>query len=100
VNRIQRRVMAGRRTLQVIDCHAEGEPARVVVGGLPHVPGTTMLEKRAHLRDYMDDLRKLLILEPRGYPCQNANFVFPSSHPDAGFGFVIAEQGSYGLNRT
>mmetsp|Transcript_13715 Transcript_13715/g.44795 ORF Transcript_13715/g.44795 Transcript_13715/m.44795 type:complete len:414 (+) Transcript_13715:89-1330(+) len=84
---------AGRRMLQVIDCHAAGEPARVVLGGLPRVPGTTMLEKREHMRDHMDALRKLLLLEPRGYPCQNANFVFPSEHPEADFGFVIAEQG-------
>lgn len=81
--------------LQVIDCHAAGEPARVVLGGLPRVPGTTMLEKREHMRDHMDALRKLLLLEPRGYPCQNANFVFPSEHPEADFGFVIAEQGQW-----
>ena len=32
--------------LQVVDCHAGGEPARVVVGGLPAVAGATMYEKR------------------------------------------------------
>ena len=37
---------AGQRLLQVIDCHAEGEPARVVVGGLPHIAGADMCEKR------------------------------------------------------
>jgi hypothetical protein len=86
---------AGRRMLQVIDCHAAGEAARVVIGGLPRVPGATMLAKREHMRSHMDSLRKLLLLEPRGYPCQNANFVFPSQHPDAEFGFVIAEQGQW-----
>lgn len=83
---------AGTRSLQVIDCHAGGEPARVVVGGLPHVPGTTMLEKRAHMMSHMDDVRKLLLLEPRGYPCQNANYILPAVHPEAAYGFVIAEQ--------
>ena len=83
---------AGRRLLQVIDCHAEGEPARVVVGGLPHVPGANMVEKReAFMRDF-DDYRKLLLHEPRGYPCQNADFIVPSTRPDAAFGVVIAEQ--------
>ena len=37
---------AGQRLLQVIDCHAEGEPARVVVGGMPHIAGADMIEKR------------------------------------------------------
>lgn len=42
--------------------------------------------------DHMDSLRKLLLLEPRGYPCQNANIVLPSTLPEAAFGFVILEQ--------
>lgn len=84
---------AGRRALQVVDCHAGGEPARVVVGGLPHVPGSSMNAKRERMRDEMDSLRKLLLHEPRGYPCQNANFVLPPTDPAAAFGFVIAEQG-------
>ncbi|CAK0849026.1 unnamed protein product [Prorocentrum cordatum] len=83
---------SGRRVLQVVDCHAAGEPARVVVGGLPTVPGATMLEKRAHVMEHLDGLRKLLITEPRGYPCQNANLVFPAADPRAAFGFVILEQ--------
>lgn len=41
---------------------------------------------------HMDDLRKLLLLEPRGYPCQNANFVLPPLHPEAAYGYVVAEQ--------
>ena len=42
-----------------------------------------------------DAFRKLLLLEPRGYPCQNANFVIPPTgcHPTAAYGVVIAEQG-------
>ena len=81
--------------LKCIDCHAGGEPARVVVGGLPQISGT-MQEKRARMmQPDLDALRKLLLLEPRGYPCQNANFVFPPSgaFPTALFGIVIAEQG-------
>ena len=37
-------------------------------------------------------MRQRLLLEPRGYPCQNANYVLESSLPGAAFGFVIAEQ--------
>ena len=91
--RLHRRLAStATRRLQVIDCHAAGEPARVVVGGLPHIPGATMLEKRAHMMEHHDDLRKLLLHEPRGYPCQNADFVLPPTRDDAAFGLVIAEQ--------
>ena len=45
-------------------------------------------------------MRKRLITEPRGYPCQNVDYVLPISParpPDgdgeaAAFGFVIGEQ--------
>ena len=33
-----------------------------------------------------------LLHEPRGYPCQNADFVLPPTRDDALFGLVIAEQ--------
>jgi len=67
---------ASRVSLRVVDCHCGGEPARVVVDGLPPVAGNTMLEKRATMMRDHDNLRALLIHEPRGYPCQNVNFIF------------------------
>ena len=72
-----RTLSGGCLSLQVVDCHAGGEPARVVVGGLPPVPGDTMLAKRDYFMAHLDRYRKLLLLEPRGYPCQNANFILP-----------------------
>ena len=43
--------------------------------------------------EHLDHYRALLLHEPRGYPCQNADFIVPSTRPDAAFGVVIAEQG-------
>ncbi len=39
-----------RPVLTVIDAHAAGEPLRVVTGGWPPVPGTTMSAKRGYAR--------------------------------------------------
>ena len=82
--------------LKCIDCHAGGEPARVVVGGVPQISGTMQEKRNLMMQPRLDALRKLLLLEPRGYPCQNANFIFPPSgvFPTAAFGVVIAEQGA------
>jgi proline racemase len=63
----------GARVLHTVDLHAAGEPARVVVGGMPHVPGKTMYEKRAYIMENLDGIRKLLLLEPRG--CANSQEV-------------------------
>lgn len=67
--------------LKCIDCHAGGEPARIVLSGVPSLPRecTTALSKRSYMMDHYDYLRKILLLEPRGYPCQNVNFIFPPS---------------------
>src|SRR5215204_6306073 len=54
------------RVIQCVDAHAEGEPSRIVVGGVLDVPGTTMLDKMRAL-EADDRLRRLLLFEPRSY---------------------------------
>ena len=83
------------RVLTVVDCHAEGEFGKVVTGGVGDVPGETMFDKRTYLEEHRDDLRKLLLFEPRGSVVQSANIVLPSSHPDAELGYVILESTEY-----
>lgn len=54
-------------TLTVTDMHTGGEPVRIVTGGYPPIPGGTILEKRAFVRDNLDHLRRMLMFEPRGH---------------------------------
>ena len=77
-----------------VDLHCGGEPARVMVGGAPYVPGNTMAEKRQYMMTHLDQVRLVLLQEPRGYPCQNLNVILPSSNAGAtsGLGYVILEQ--------
>ena len=53
------------RVLNVVECHAAGEIGKVVTGGVGDVPGSTMFEKRTYLEQNRDDIRKLLLFEPR-----------------------------------
>ena len=53
--------------IKTIDAHTAGEPLRVVTGGIPMIPGTTILEKRRYARENLDHLRKAIIWEPRGH---------------------------------
>eukprot|EP00980_Cylindrotheca_fusiformis_P011014 scaffold2533_cov137-Cylindrotheca_fusiformis.AAC.2 len=81
--------------LKCIDCHAGGEPARIVLSGVPAFPPgySTALQKRSYMMDHLDHLRKILLLEPRGYPCQNADYVFPAETGSSNnLQYVIAEQ--------
>jgi len=81
--------------IHCVDAHAEGEPSRVIVGGVLEVPGTTMLEKMQHLEREGDELRRLLLFEPRGSAPLSLDLVLPSSHPEADAGFLIMESCSY-----
>lgn len=83
------------RSLKVVGAHAEGEVGNVVVGGFGQVPGATMLDKRNHLAEHRDWIRRLVLSEPRGQVARNANIILPSNHPDADAGYVIMESIEY-----
>jgi proline racemase len=81
--------------ITAVDAHAGGEPGRVITGGVVDVPGKTMFEKMHYLRTRRDDLRKMMLREPRGYPGLCCNIILPPTHPEADAGFVIMEQMEY-----
>ena len=81
--------------IRAVDVYAAGEPGRVIVGGVGDVPGTTMFDKMVWLRDNRDDLRRLMLREPRGYPALCCNVILPPTRGEADAGFVIMEQIEY-----
>lgn len=83
------------RVLNVVEAHCEGEIGKVVTGGVGDVPGATMFEKRTYLQDHRDDIRKLLLFEPRGGVTHSANIILPATDPRAALGYVIAESVEY-----
>ena len=83
------------KVLNVVECHAGGEIGKVVTGGIGDVPGETMFDKKLYLEQHRDDIRRLLLFEPRGGVVHSANFVLPSRHPEAQLGYVIAESTEY-----
>ena len=89
------------RMIQSVEAHAGGEHGRVIVGGVLDVPGQTMYDKMQWLWQEGDELRRLMLREPRGYPAANVNLVLPSNHPEAQAGYVIMEQVEYpGMSGT
>ena len=41
--------------------------------------------------EHLDHVRRVLITEPRGYPCQNLNIILPPCHPEAAAGKHLVE---------
>lgn len=83
------------RTISVVGCHAEGEVGDVIVGGVLDVPGKTMFEKLQHFSTKKDELRQLILNEPRGRSSMNTNLVLPPCDPRADAGFLIMESEEY-----
>lgn len=83
------------RRLTAVDVHAEGEPGRVITGGMPDLPPGTMLEKARWLEANADHIRLQMLREPRGYPGLCCNAIIPSDNPAADAGFIIMEQTEY-----
>jgi proline racemase len=80
-----------RRTFHTVDSHTEGMPTRVVVGGVGTLPGATMAERRLWFAEHSDDLRTLLMYEPRGHGAMSGAILQPPTRPDADYGVLFIE---------
>ena len=58
--------MKAQRIISTIDSHTAGERTRMITGGLPNIPGSSMSEKKSYFIKHLDSVRKVLTLEPRG----------------------------------
>jgi proline racemase len=78
--------------IHLVTAHCEGIPCDVVVGGMPRIPGASVLERKQYFEQHLDHLRTLLVHEPRGTEVQCVNVLVPSNDPDAEFGVLILEK--------
>ena len=83
------------RVVQTVDSHTEGNPTRVIVGGVPAPPGDTVMAKRDWLRANNDGLRRMLNYEPRGNGMMCSVLLMPAVTAEADFAVVIMEQDAY-----
>jgi len=74
-----------------VDSHTEGMPTRVITGGVPPIPGSTMAERRLWFMEHRDGLRKLLMREPRGHGAMSGVILQPPTRPDAEWGVLYIE---------
>lgn len=83
--------MRWKKTVTMIEAHAEGEVGRVVTGGVLDVPGATMLDKMVHINEVDDSIRRFCVFEPRGAAQMSTNLLFPPTRPDADAGFIVLQ---------
>lgn len=81
--------------LLTIDSHTAGEATRLIVGGVPPLPGETVAEKRQHLMREWDHVRLQLTREPRGHRDMLAALVTEPTTPGAAFGLIYMDARRY-----
>jgi proline racemase len=78
--------------VETVDYHTGGEPFRIVTGGVEPPAGRTILEQRRYALEHLDDVRKLLVHEPRGHADMYGCFVTePEDGADLGVVFFHNE---------
>jgi proline racemase len=81
--------------VETVDYHTAGEPFRIVTGGAPMPAGPTILARRRHAREHLDDVRKLLVHEPRGHADMYGCFVTEPEDEGADLGVVFFHNAGY-----
>jgi trans-L-3-hydroxyproline dehydratase len=85
----------GALTITTLDAHAAGEPLRIITGGLPELPGATILERRRYLRERLDHVRRALMWEPRGHYNMYGCVLTPPVTPEADLGVLFMHNEGY-----
>jgi len=83
--------MRAARYLAAVDSHTEGMPTRVITGGVGPIPGATMLERKLYFEQHLDELRLLLMREPRGHSAMSGAILQPPLREDADWGVLFIE---------
>jgi proline racemase len=87
--------MPSRLTISTVDYHTAGEPFRIVTGGVLPLQGETVLDKRRWAAEHLDDVRRLLINEPRGHADMYGCFVTEPNDDGADLGVIFIHNEGY-----
>ncbi len=81
--------------IQTIDMHTGGEPLRVIIGGLPQLKGSNVLEYRQDMLKNHDYIRTALMHEPRGHADMYGCILLPPNDEDGDFGILFLHNEGY-----
>ena len=81
--------------ITTVDAHAAGEPLRIITGGLPELPGDTILERRRYMQQHYDHIRKALMWEPRGHRDMYGCVLTRPVTPEADLGVLFMHNEGY-----
>ncbi len=81
--------------IKTIEMHTGGEPLRILMDGLPDIPGKTILEKRRYFKDNFDHIRTGTMFEPRGHADMYGAVITEATTSDGDFGTFFMHNEGY-----
>ena len=81
--------------VRTADYHSAGEPFRIVLDGSRPLEGSTILQKRRFAQEHLDEVRRLLVNEPRGHADMYGCFVTEPEDVGADLGVVFFHNAGY-----
>ncbi|UCI34634.1 proline racemase family protein [Mesorhizobium sp. B4-1-4] len=78
-------------SIEILQVHCQGEIGKVITGGAPEIPGSTLLDKMNHINSVDDSLRRFVTFEPRASVAMSVNLLVEPCRPDADAGFIVLQ---------
>ena len=82
-------------SIHAIDAHVGGQPLRLIVQGAPSPSGRTIADKGNWFRKRADELRRAVVLEPRGHADMTAALLVEPAFPGAHAGLLFMDADGY-----
>ena len=83
------------RLITTVETHTAGEPFRIITSGTPRVPGATILERSAWLQENADEIRRAMMLEPRGHGDMYGGLLTEPVSDGADLGIIFMQNVDY-----
>lgn len=82
-------------SLKTVDTHTMGEPTRIIIEGLPFIPGNNMMDKKNYLVKHFDYIRTMAMHEPRGHKDMFGAVLMKPTKKEADIGVIFMDSGGY-----
>lgn len=87
--------MSNRHIINAVDVQVTGETGRILLDQYLRVKGADMAARLAYCREHLNDLREMVLREPRGHAHLMGVLVVPPVEPASDFGVIIMEQADF-----
>jgi proline racemase len=83
------------RIITTVETHTAGEPFRIITTGVPRLRGKSILERSAWLQDNADEIRRAMMLEPRGHADMYGGLLTEPISDGADLGVIFMQNVDY-----